>query len=306
MPNILRAPEGPLQFPFLEEVHISNMDEVFVYPRFLLPNEAPTLRNLKLQPFSPTPEFAAATTLTTLELKFRGHWNQVVHPTFIPTQSLTVLSLGGDTSGWMLLPDNIHLPLLEIFKLAVHNPHSVMKAVIAPRLMGFEYSDTNRNHLRPVNFGSAGSKFRHVQRVTLHFLYGGEGQDALCQEFSGMRHASLSAFGADAFFRPKDQLCDSESVPANHWINLKSLTIYNLYYCHKAFDLLLRWLTKRLELGWPKLSVRLSGLSTNKQVDRVDLDDLYDKLQTCSNPELAMQSCVPRYIALYMMGCFGW
>lgn len=66
-----------------------------------------------------------------------------------------MLSLAGDTTGWMLLPDGIHLPLLEEFKLAVNNLRPVMKAIIAPQLLVLIYS--LQVHGGRVNFGT-GSK----------------------------------------------------------------------------------------------------------------------------------------------------
>lgn len=48
---------------------------------------------------------------------------------------------------------------------------------------------------------------------------------------------------------PEGRLADASSVPTDHWTSFESLTVYSLHPYTKNFDLLVRWLTKRLELG---------------------------------------------------------
>ncbi|KAI6040710.1 hypothetical protein EDC04DRAFT_2893723 [Pisolithus marmoratus] len=188
VPTILRALQG-LKFPSLKDVLVYNMYRISSYPRFLLPDQAPALGSLKLDYLFPTPEFAAATTLTALELTFGGHQDQNMKPLFVLTQSLTVLSLAGDTAGWTLLPDSIHLPLLEVFKLAVDNPQPLMQAIVAPKLVYFDYSNyPSYSHTVHVSFGT-GLKFSHVQKIALNFWYRVEDGDALCREFRGAQHS---------------------------------------------------------------------------------------------------------------------
>lgn len=79
-------------------------------------------------------------------------------------------------------------------------------------------------------------------------------------------------------------LTGSESVPVYRWTSLESLTIYGIrFWCQSSIGLPVQWLTKRLELGWPRLSVRPSGLSSEPAAG-VCLHALYNKLQTCSKP----------------------
>lgn len=79
LPGILFVSEG-LKFPSLKDVFI-DMSMVSSCPRVLLPSQASALRNLKLDHFCPiAPEFAAATILTTLALRFRGCTGRAVYP----------------------------------------------------------------------------------------------------------------------------------------------------------------------------------------------------------------------------------
>ncbi|KAI6044013.1 hypothetical protein EDC04DRAFT_2646723, partial [Pisolithus marmoratus] len=148
--------------------------------------------------------------------------------------------------------------------------------------MCFDYSDGWNERYNTHGFG-IGSKFSCVQRVTLQFSVTLDGGDELCQEFCGVRHVNLHANTLRSLFVPKTIF--DQSVPADHWTGLESLNVYGLQACWTSdFDFLVRWLTRRLELGWPRLSVRLSGLSQSKPVLGVGLHDMYNKLQTCSNP----------------------
>ncbi|KAI6040735.1 hypothetical protein EDC04DRAFT_3140090 [Pisolithus marmoratus] len=251
MVKILLHALGVMKFPSLKDVVIYDMYESIDYLRFLLPNQAPALENLKLENFSPTSEFAVATTLTTLDLTFGPHWNKTMNHTFIPAQSLTVLSLAGNTIGWKLLPDSIHLPLLEVLKLTVDDPQPVMRAIVSPKLMCFDYSDYYRDipHENHGSFGT-GSKFSHVQKVTLSFWCSVKNEDAFCREFRGVRHVCMPAQCIGTFFSSEDQLGDSESVPADHWKSLETLTIHHLRSSStEKFDHLVGWLTRRLQLA---------------------------------------------------------
>lgn len=222
----------------------------------------------------------------TLDISFRfGEYQAMNIPMFIPTQSLVALSLGGNNISWRLPPDSIHLPLLAVLKLTVCNPRLVMRAIVAPKLTCLDYSDCHELRYMRVNFDT-GSKFSHVQMVIFNFYSADmEGYRPLCEEFCGARDVTLRSACMDVFFTPKGQVDDSESAPADHWTSLESLTIYDLNFDGtETFDPLVRWLTKRLESGGPRVSVRLSGLSTSEPADGTDLHDLYHKLQTCSNP----------------------
>lgn len=160
-----------------------------------------------------------------------------------------------------------------------------MRAIVAQKLTCLDYSDCHELRYMRVNFDT-GSKFSHVQMVIFNFYSADmEGYRPLCEEFCGARDVTLRSACMDVFFTPKGQVDDSESAPVDHWTSLESLTIYDLNFDGtETFDPLVRWLTKRLESGGPRVSVRLSGLSTSEPADGTDLHDLYHKLQTCSNP----------------------
>ncbi|KAI6121091.1 hypothetical protein F5141DRAFT_496942 [Pisolithus sp. B1] len=60
--------------------------------------------------------------LRSLAVAFTNFRARTFHLSYVYLcQSLTVLSLPNYTTGWMLLPDSIHLPLLEVLKLAANN-----------------------------------------------------------------------------------------------------------------------------------------------------------------------------------------
>ncbi|KAI6013520.1 hypothetical protein EDC04DRAFT_697198 [Pisolithus marmoratus] len=209
--------------------------------------------------------------------------NHTINPTFIPPQSLTVLSLTGDTTSWLSSGD-IHLPLLEVLKLAVGHAQTVMDAIVSPKLLCFDYCAEYRDD-HCISFGT-GSKFSHVQEVTVDLRRDAGDADAFCEEFRGVRHVTLYEESMVVFFMPNDRDSDLESVPADHWTALESLTIHGgLVGLTEAFECLLRWLTKRQELGRPRLSVRISG-RPNLPSDGVKLHELYNTLRTCCDLEM--------------------
>ncbi|KAI6162339.1 hypothetical protein EDD17DRAFT_577014 [Pisolithus thermaeus] len=256
------------------------------YPLCFLPAQAPALRNLKLLDFILTPAFSTAAAVTTLELMLGRHLGQptIQFPAVIPTQSLTILSLTGYTTGWTFLPDSIHLPLLDALILAINETQPVMKAIVAPKLAHFGFATgPHRGHL--ISFGT-GSKFNHVQTFNcIDTTYQKIDGDALCQELCGVRHIGIHPNSINVLFTPRIQLSCSESAPADHCKSLECITIFGLDFRSEQFDPLVRWLTKRRELGWPRLSVRLSNLPSGP-VDGATLLDLYDKLRTCSTLEV--------------------
>ncbi|KAI6109982.1 hypothetical protein F5141DRAFT_1215444 [Pisolithus sp. B1] len=284
LPGILHALEG-LELPSLKEVHMDMHGEV-TYPLCFLPAQAPALRNLKLLDFILTPAFSTVAAVTTLELMLGRHLGQptIQFLAVIPTQSLTILSLTGYTTGWTFLPDSIHLPLLDALILAINETQPVMKAIVAPKLAHFGFATgPHRGHL--ISFGT-GSKFNHVQTFNcIDTTYQKIDGDALCQEFCGVRHIGIHPNSINVLFTPRIQLSCSESAPADHCKSLECITIFGLDFRSEQFDPLVRWLTKRRELGWPRLSVRLSNLPSGP-VDGATLLDLYDKLRTCSTLEV--------------------
>ncbi|KAI5994828.1 hypothetical protein EDD15DRAFT_2431357 [Pisolithus albus] len=273
--GILRALEG-LEFPSLKEIHM-DMHGEFTYPLRLLPTQAPALRKLKLLDFILTPTFSTAVTLTTLELTLGRRLGipapTIQFPAHFPTQSLTVLSLTGYTSGWTSPPDSIHLPLLNVLTLAVRGPRDVMQAIVAPKLAHFGFSAPPR--CNPFSFGT-GSKFNHVQTFNCIDPNKRIDGDTLCQEFRGVRHIGMYPETINVLFTPGGQL---SGAPADHCTSLERITIFGVDFRSERFDPLVQWLTKRRELGHPRISVRLSS-PPSEPVDGSTLLELYDKLQT--------------------------
>ncbi|KAI6038019.1 hypothetical protein EDC04DRAFT_2896882 [Pisolithus marmoratus] len=58
---------------------------------------------------------------------------------FIAAESLTKLSLKGETEGWEWLPDSIHFPFLESLALQTTDPMFILEAIMAPKLKMFEF-----------------------------------------------------------------------------------------------------------------------------------------------------------------------
>ncbi|KAI6026624.1 hypothetical protein BKA83DRAFT_4245717 [Pisolithus microcarpus] len=269
----------PVEFPSLNEIRVDMCGEA-THSLDRLPLQAPALRKLKLLDFTLPPRFPTAATLTTLELTLGrpARPPQIEVPAHFPTQSLTVLSLTSYTSGWLYQPDSIHLPLLDVFTLVAKDPERVMKAIVAPKLTHFGFSTPPRDHL--FSFGT-GSKFNHVQTFNCidPNTYQRIDGDTLCQEFRGVRHIGIDPYSINVFFTPGDQASGSESAPADHCTSLEHITIFGLHFHSQQFVPLVRWLTKRRELGLPRISVRLSS-PPSQRVDGSTLLDLYDKLQT--------------------------
>ncbi|KAI5994842.1 hypothetical protein EDD15DRAFT_2366361 [Pisolithus albus] len=273
-----------VEFPSLKEIHM-DMHGQLTNCLDLLPFHAPALRKLKLLDFVLPPTFSTAATLTTLELTLGRRLSrmpapQIEFPAHFPTQSLTVLSLTSYTSGWLYEPDSIHLPLLEVFTLAANDPGRVMKAIVAPNLAHFGFSTPPRD--RHVSFGT-GSKFNHVQTFNCidpntHQRIDGR---TLCQEFRGVRHIGIYPNSINVLFSPGIRTSGSESAPADHCTSLEHITIFGLDFYSERFVPLVRWLTKRRELGLPRILVRLSSLPSGP-ADGTTLLEYYDKLQTHS------------------------
>ncbi|KIK26265.1 hypothetical protein PISMIDRAFT_270825 [Pisolithus microcarpus 441] len=293
--NILPALEG-MELSSLKEIHM-DMHGKFIYWLDGLPFQAPALRKLKLLDFFLPPIFSTAATLTTLELTLGRRLSrvpppQLAFPAHFPTQSLTVLSLTSYTSGWVFQPDSIHLPLLDVFTVAANDPEQVMKAIVAPKLAHFGFSTPPREY--HISFGT-GSKFNHVQTFNCidPDTYQRIDGDTLCQEFRGIRHIGIHPNSINVLFTPGGQASGLESAPADHCTSLEHITIFGLDFHSKRFVPLVQWLTKRRELGRPRISVRLSS-PPSEPVDGTTLLDLYDKLQTHSTLKVDYVEMCPR------------
>ncbi|KAI6040833.1 hypothetical protein EDC04DRAFT_3089376, partial [Pisolithus marmoratus] len=78
---------------------------------------------------------------------------------FIAAESLTKLSLKGETEGREWLPDSIHFPFLESLALQTTDPMLVLEAIVAPKLKMFEFVlGLAENPIRGT-FSGAASKF---------------------------------------------------------------------------------------------------------------------------------------------------
>ncbi|KAL4079637.1 hypothetical protein J3A83DRAFT_4185607 [Scleroderma citrinum] len=278
-----------IQFPSLNRVCIPDLTPWAVgYPAFLLPENAPALQHAELGEFVVQNDFSIATTLQTLELRFKesiaAHASS---PLFLPTQSLTMLSLTGNTNLWLLLPNSIHIPFLRTLVLDISEPVQFMDAIEVPKLEHFYYSSKHVqtsvffNKLRGKN-----SKFSSVRHLSLtlssstadifHAM-------AFCPIFPGARHVELQADSITAIFLPHSSSRWQSLV--DEWDDLERLTIHGIspkllrLRGPNGLDPLVHWLRARQEQERKRLFVKLMEI---KQLD-VDLElrfsGLYDALQ---------------------------
>ncbi|KAI6100356.1 hypothetical protein F5141DRAFT_1218900 [Pisolithus sp. B1] len=273
------------KFPCLEDICIDLCKRSF--PQFLLPTNCPVLRRLDIMGLRMTQDFfsKASSTLTTLSLSIR-FINDLTFLSRTPTQSLTSLTITGSNPDGnrnrVLGQDTFCFPVLQKLVLDTRSPHLFMDAIVAPKLEHFGYGYDSGSI-----FGTFGSKFSHVS----HFIYLPKFYDGtfcswvargLCQDFSGVRHASLPSIDVAAFFEcthPRGHL--GSQTPADNWQSLESLSIIcTEEYDSWDVDALVKWLTKRQGLGLPSLHIQLGGSPlVNMTIEEFSLR--YSQLRDC-------------------------
>ncbi|KAL4075243.1 hypothetical protein V8B97DRAFT_1555954 [Scleroderma yunnanense] len=225
------------------------------YPSFLRPGYISNLKSLELRNFVAPNDFQIPHGLTALLLKLPD-----VRPsgssTFLSSlssQTLKDLSLSGDIDHWSLQPDTIHLPFLEKLELRVSKAKGLLEALVAPRLINFEYHPYRMQDPPSVVFRGLSSKFRSVEYLSFHLW---EILEDLYED-------------ANAFY---------------HWAHLESLTFKGL-----TRDLLrtpnefFMWLEQRKARGKPMLHIKLSQIQGDDWgLDVSWLSTLYEALHNFS------------------------
>ncbi|KAG6332138.1 hypothetical protein ID866_6949, partial [Astraeus odoratus] len=183
-----------LNFPALENVTI----QLPTYPKFLTPTHAPTLAYLKLGGYAVSEDFLAPTTLKTLHLALDPDYDDpgafYDFPHFIPSQTLTTLSLTGGTDHWRLQPNSVHFPHLRSLSLFVSKAKQFLCAIVTPNLERFEMCPLLRDGFPAVVFCDLRAKFKNVRSFTCPFTSAME--ERFDGDYSGIE-GFLHAFPGD-------------------------------------------------------------------------------------------------------------
>jgi len=257
-----------LSIPFLREFSMNFEDDDddpprLAYPDFPLPAHAPALQHLTLKTPFQLDTFMALPTLKTLHLTFaEADHSPPVISMLTPAQSLTSLVLNGDSTGWTLKRNDLHLPLLEHLTLELNTPLPFLEAVIAPKLryvrLYFHY---------PVEFNTIEGKFRDVHDLSLDI--NDRSAESLCRAFPGVRRVQLSAWDIFFFVAGTHESAGIlerrlPTVIIDQWLNLETVTLDDLgrkWLGRWEFDdPIVKWLEGRQESGLSRLHVRLSQI----------------------------------------------
>ncbi|KAG6331772.1 hypothetical protein ID866_7316 [Astraeus odoratus] len=266
--------------------------------RFLRFESIPGLKGLNLGDLIPSEDLHVSSTLTEFTLSV-SYPSRLEAPSFLYNPSLRglkSLTLQGWTKSWQLVPDSIHLPLLEHFVCEVSNPKQLLHALSAPKLTHFQYQEGDE---RPSTvFSGLKSKFSNVHHFTLSIADKWSrdpgGAQSLCLAIPAVRSAVLNEGDLEAFFGLWGMSC-----AADVWEHLESLSVEGSY-CDlpNIRNCLVWWLGRRqrLQKGKPKLKIRFDFLD-----DISTLQDSYG----CGSP-LSFCAAMREYCDLeYGQACHG-
>ena len=252
---------GHLELPSLKRATISFFDDI-PYPGFLSQTRAPSLEHLELQ--CPTwVNFSPPLTLKTLDIIVAEEYiGSAPGLSFIPTQTLTTLSLGGVFNNLSFQPNSIHFPVLDTLTLSSAAANGLMQAIVAPNLECFTYSSFREES--PPSFTGLGSKFTRVRRFCF-FVLGGIMEEfpdydhgPLCEAFPNVCHAEFNSWDLIGLLTARRRGDESIYRHIDLWKNLKNLAVGNLgFESRRALYALANWLTLRWELGLPLLHVKI-------------------------------------------------
>ena len=251
-----------LSAPFLREFSIDMLDDLdhLPCPDFLSPTRAPALEHLTLRPAFQLDSFMALPTLKMLHLTFSHADNHLpVISMLTPAQSLTLLVLDGNSTGWSLRRNDLHCPLLEKLTLYVDKPVPFLEAIVAPKLRYVRCWI-----LDLVEFDTIEGKFRDVHDLSLIFSsIEDQGTEPLCRAFPGVRRVHVSARNASFLTTGIHGSGVLERrPPMDQWLDLETVT-FNDFDCEwlKRWELgedpIVKWLRGRQESGLSRLCVRL-------------------------------------------------
>ena len=261
-----------LSIPFLREFSMITGvpfdDPPGPYPDFLSPTRTPALQHLTLKPPFQLDTFMALPTLKALHLKFA----KADHPPPVilmlaPAQLLTSLVLNGDSTGWSLKRDDLHLPLLDHLTLYLNTPVPFLEAIVAPKLRYVRCRFYN-----PLEFNTIEGKFGDVHDLTLEFCQcevDDRGAESLCRAFPGVRQVELLARDAPFFMASMGHGSGvlERRPPIDQWLKLETVTLRGVglpFLEHwELDDPIVKWLRDRQESGLSRLCVRLPQIKTD-------------------------------------------
>ncbi|KAI5989653.1 hypothetical protein F5J12DRAFT_864190 [Pisolithus orientalis] len=264
-------------------IHITQQSD---YPPFLGPQHAHTLEDLDLEEGIRVDNLSAAASLKSLRLKY----SLLMAPRLPSIMSLRALTICGSNCG-ALLPESIHLPLLETLTVALDDPQSFLLAIVTPRLGYFMWSSPTADVSWSKTFAGLGGKFPNVQHLCLQhspssLAHAGIKDAApVYAAFPGVRHMEMHTLDFLPFCVVAEEDGSTLST-ADRWTHLEHLSLEKF----GRFDpnnILVKWLRIRKLRGRPPLQVTLSGFNTKGLVlNSPWLISLYNSLCECCVLEL--------------------
>jgi len=260
-----------ISIPFLREFSMNIGDDLDglpypAYPDFLSPIRTPALQHLTLKPSLHLDDFMALPTLRTLHLTFvEADHSPPVISMLAPAQLLTSLVLDGDSTGWSLKRNDLHLPLLEDLTLFLNRSVPFLEAIVAPKLRNVVCYICDPMEFNTITEG----KFGDVHDLTLEFWYhvDNRGAESLCHAFPGARRVQLSVQDTSFFMAGSGVL--ERQPPIDQWPKLETVTLNDLS-CQwldrwELDDPIVKWLRGRQESGLlRRLRVRLPQVKADE------------------------------------------
>ncbi|KAI6130652.1 hypothetical protein EDD16DRAFT_1700615 [Pisolithus croceorrhizus] len=208
----------------------------------------------------------------------------------IPAESLTNLSLMGNTKCWELQRDSVHFPVLESLTLRISDPMSFLEAIVAPKLEHFEFSKECVKNLICRPFKGPTSKFDNVRQVTLSPSYEGtvkrralELAKEFCLVFHGVRHAIMHMkylFPLVSPCRTVDHRYDNYR-PIDNWARLECLEVQDFDFAQaETYYYFTNWFTRERNLGL-HLKLLSEYTATNDHTSNTPSSGFYQRLQEC-------------------------
>ncbi|KAI6155700.1 hypothetical protein BKA82DRAFT_991291 [Pisolithus tinctorius] len=266
-------------FPSLRRATIHTTQQCDYLP-FLDRHHARMLENLDLGESIKLDHFLAPASLKTLRLQCSPLIASLL-PSRSSLRTLTELSIFGSSGA--LLPDSIHLPLLDSLTVALEDPRSFLAAIVTPRLTYFNYMQPPKEDLCwSTVFADLEEKFSNVQHLCLKTpenspLYtntSADGAFAICAAFPGVRHAEMDAYEFISFCWAEEE--GSSKAIADRWMHLEHLS---LEQCGCWIpDSFVKWLGDRQVEGRPTLQVTLFNFDTKGKPNCPWMISLYNSL----------------------------
>ncbi|KAI6156338.1 hypothetical protein EDD17DRAFT_1626650 [Pisolithus thermaeus] len=241
-----------MMFPAMKRVEISET-QISDCPLFLTSHYAPALEYMTLSKGNSINQIPNTTGLRSLGVHLADDMSgSLLLSSLLPLHQLSELVLSGTGTEWPEA-DSIHLPALTSLTLILSNPRPALAALTTPSLvyLGCSRGVLNTRFVRARSgywahiFQDFPNKFATVRRLRLFDTTSDSSippadaadAQAVCTACPGVRQAELPADVISSLFAKDD-------TPADHWKDLKELTIKGLTV-GKIPRILTRWLTKR-------------------------------------------------------------